>query len=185
MKKILVIVAFLLIAAFIASPVLAIGPELAFEEGNNPNLWFGGGAIHNMRGEAGGNILWFDYYDSAQVYKYSGKWIMADPTSGQGKMNNAIIGTIVTLSTYSTDQAAYISGNPTVNENKWIFLSPDGSGYQFAFSPPNPLSALGPHGSLWWLMYLGPARRDATVASSIVTNYPDGVFWTYNFVVVK
>jgi hypothetical protein len=158
------------------APVMAIGPEQAFDVGNNPNLWIGGGAIHNDHGEAGGNILWYKASSG-----YSGKWLLSDPTSGEGKMNDAIIATISIISQFAADQTAFLSGNPTVNENKWIFLSPDGSGNQFAYSS-GPFAAYGSHGILWWLMFFGPAQRNATQASTIAANYPNGLFWNYNFV---
>ena len=178
MKKTAVVTFVLALSMIVGAiaPVIAIGPEEAFNVGLNPNLWIGGGAVHNNRGAAGGNVLW---YESSKGY--SGKWEMFDTASGQGKMNNAIIATINTLSQFSSDETAYLNGQPTVNENTWIFMSPEGSGNQFQFPSPNPLYALGPHGMIWWFFYLG-FGHSVPFANTVAAEYPNGSFWQYNFV---
>jgi hypothetical protein len=169
-------------------PVLANGPDEAFEVGNNPNLWMSTppmAALHNQRGNAGGNIIWVDIRDKTTgAYLYSEKWNFFDAAAGTGKTNNAIIATIPTLNQFTADNTAYAAGNPTVNDNKWIFLSPEGSGNQYT-SPTLP--ALGAHGMTWWFFF-GSMRMgglSSTAASAAATaiagEYPNGVFWNYNF----
>ena len=161
-------------------PVLANGPDEAFGVGNNPNLWMSAppmAALHNQRGNAGGNIIWVTVVDKTTgASLYSTKWNFFDPSSGGGKMNNAIIATRDTLLQYSADVTAYMSGNPTVNENKWIFLSPEDSGNQYEG-----------HGMVWNFFFGGmlmggmDATDAAAAATAIANAYPNGGFWNYNF----
>jgi hypothetical protein len=81
---------------------------------------------------------------------------------------------------------AYPLGEPTVNENKWIFLSPDGSDYpQYPFGPSG---SYGTHGMLWYYFYVsmrtgglsGPVA--AAGATAAVANYPNGWLWQYNLI---
>ena len=181
MKKAVSIVFVLaLIVIFPAiAPVMAIGPNQAFDVGNNPNLTFDLEALENHRGAALGFVLWHE-----SSLGYSGKWWWFDASEGGGKMNNAIDADIYTLSQYGLDETTWLSGNPTVNENKWIFLSPEGSGNQFQFPDFPPYQAyhlLGSHGMIWWLFYLG-FGNSVTLANFVAANYPDGIFWNYNFV---
>ena len=179
MKKIAVLVLSmaLLIPILSAVPVMAIGPDQAFDVGLNPNLFSLAGALHNERGAAGGNVLWFE-----SSIGYMGKWEFFDAASGQGKMNNAIIasGGLFILQ-YASDETAYLNGQPTVDENKWIFMSPEGSGNQFQFPLPSPLNALGSHGMIWWFFYFG-FGRSVTFANQIAAEYPNGVFYQYTFI---
>jgi len=39
----------LLVMFAVVAPVMAIGPEQAFDVGLNPNLWFASGGVHNGR----------------------------------------------------------------------------------------------------------------------------------------
>ncbi len=178
MKKTAVVVFALALSmmAAVVAPVMAIGPEQAFVVGLNPNLRFAAGAVHIGRGAAGGNVLWYESPNG-----YSGKWEYFDATAGRGKINNAIIATISTISQFPADGNLYLAGKPTVNDNKWIYLSPEGSGNHFQFPLPSPLNALGSHGMIWWLFYLGFGRI-VSVADNAAAQYPNGVFWQYNFV---
>jgi len=145
------------------APAMAIGPWQALEVGNNPNLWVSLGALHNSRGEAVGVVLWAE---SSGVWL---KWSFFDALSGQGKANNAIAATLATLAQFSADVTAHINGEPAVNENKWIYLSQEGSGNQY-----------NGHGMVWWLFYLISGSND--IASYGATRYPNGVYWKYNFI---
>ena len=71
------------------------------------------------------------------------------------------------------DRLAFSSGGETVYENKWIFMSPDGSGFQFT----NP--TYGTHGAVWWFFYFAAGP---TLATIIAARYPNGAYWMYTFV---
>lgn len=155
---------------FLAAPVMAIGPWQAGEVGNNPNLSVSNGGLRDERGEAGGYIVWVQSTNG-----YWLKWLFFDSSSGQGKMNSAIIADIATLAQSSADGLSYANGQNTVNENQWIYLSPDGSGTQYT------VPGLGTHGMVWWLFYAGFGHSVAT-ANDAASRYPNGAFWQYNFV---
>jgi hypothetical protein len=179
-KAIVAVFALALIMVFPAvAPVMAIGPDQSFDVGNNPNLTNALGALQNHRGAALGYVLW---YESSKGF--SGRWLFFDAPEGGGKMKNAIDADIYTLTQGSLDEAALLSGNPTVNENKWIFLSSESSGNQFIF-PDTPayhaLYLLGSHGMIWWLFYFG-FGHSSTLANNVAAAHPDGVFWNYNYV---
>ena len=163
MKKAVVLVSALSIIFMAVAPTMAIGPWHASEVGNNRNLFVSLGALHNTRGEAGTPVLWIETYGFWQ------KWSFFDALSGQGKINNAIPATYETLLQFSSDMTAYVSGGPTLNENKWIYLSPEGSGNQH-----------DGHGMVWWLGYL--ISGDSTIADYIAAEYSNGVYWKYNFI---
>jgi hypothetical protein len=158
----------LLMMSAVVAPAMAIGPWEALEVGNNPNLWVALGALHNSRGEAVGVVVW------TEISGVSLKWSFFDTVSGQGKANNAIVATLSTLAQFSADLNAYMNGEPTVNENKWIIMSPDGSGNQY-FHP-----TYGWHGTIWWLFYIGSGS--SSIASYVASLYPNGVYWMYNFI---
>jgi hypothetical protein len=154
--------ALLMISAAVA-PVMAIGPWQAKDVGKNPNLVTLLGALKNDRGKAVGVVEWFGAQDVLM------KMSFFDTVSGQGKANNAINATISTVAQFFTDFLAYMNGEPTVNENKWIILSPEGSGNQF-----------GGHGMIWWLFNY--TFGNSATADLVASLYPNGVYWIYNFV---
>jgi len=162
-RKLLMLTLMPLVLSVILPQAMAIGPWHAWEVGNNRNLLVSLGALHNMRGEAGTPVLWIETFGFWQ------KWSVFDALSGQGKINNAIPATYETLMQFSDDMIAHMSGNPSVNENKWIYLSPEGSGNQY-----------NGHGMVWWLGYL--ISGDPTIADYIAAEYSNGVFWKYNFI---
>jgi len=179
-KAIVTVFVLALIMIFPAvAPVMAIGPDQAFDVGNNPNLAVVLGLLQNDRGAAQGVVIWVESSKG-----YLGKWEFFDASEGEGRMNNAINAGILTLIQGGLDENAYVSGNPTVNENKWIFLSPEGSGYQFRF-PDTPTYheryLLGYHGMIYWLFYLSFGHTP-TLADDVAAAHPDGIFWNYNFV---
>jgi hypothetical protein len=189
MKKTTIVLGLALLMMFAAvGPVLANGPDEAFLVGNNPNLWMSAppmSALHDSRGNAGGNIIWVEAHDrTTGAYLCSEKWNYFDAAAGAGKMNNAIIATMPTLNQFTADMTAYVAGNPTVNENKWIFMSPEGSGYQYT-STTYP--TLGTHGMIWWFFYGAfragnmPSSAASAAALAVAQAYPNGVFWNYNF----
>lgn len=175
--SLIVLIMALLMTFAAVAPVLAIGPWEAVEVGNNPNLLTILGALKNDRGKAVGVVEWFEA---------SGVWMKMsffDTVSGQGKANNAITATISTVMQFYIDFHAYMDGKPTVNENKWIILSPEGSGNQYQF-PDTPqthnLYLLGSHGMIWWLLaraLKGKVPREKLAGVSLVPNKRH--FYTY------
>jgi hypothetical protein len=172
-RKILVIAVALLAIALFVTPVMAIGPFGA-SDNDNPNFWIDPvGAIWNYRGKAVGNIIWSPQ-PLGQPRTYWSEWRWFDASSGGGKVNNAIAADMSTIGEWVADMAAYANGLPTVNENRWIFLSPE---------PSN-----GPHGMVWRMMYIsylagGMSSADAAEAATFAAaQYPKGVFWRYNFI---
>ena len=168
LNKIRIAVAtFLLIAAMMCTPVLAIGPFQAVDVGNNPNLTalsFPEEVARNWRGEAGGYMNWA----ASDI-----KSMFFDASAGQGKANNAVQANMATLS----EIALELSGDAQLTlENKWIYLSPEGSGNQFTGGP------LGTHGMLWWFTW-GISGHNVAVANQWASLYPDGAFW--QFAIVK
>jgi hypothetical protein len=179
-KKILILTITLLALTMMATPVMAMGPMKALEVGNNPNLKppeTGYGVI-NDRGNAGGGVI--------MVLEPRGVWIKWNwfsASAGKGKFKNAIeagppdVPIFVIL---EADTEAFLNGEETQLENKWIFMSPDGSGKQI----PSPI---GTHGLVFW-MYWGlfggiDAMPDSAIlAAEHAAEFPDGVFWKYNFI---
>ena len=78
------------------------------------------------------------------------------------------------------DIVAFLNGEETQLENKWIFMSPDGSGKQI----PSPI---GTHGMVFWMYWglfggIGAMPDSAIFAAEHAAEFPDGVFWKYNFI---
>jgi len=180
-KKILGIVVVLMAVAMLATPVMAIAPLKALEVGNNPNLEpteTGYDGVINNRGNAGGSII--------TVLGDSGVWIQwnwFNASSGKGKFKNAIEAgppDVPIFDIMDADTEAFANGEETLLENKWIFMSPDGSGKQIS-------SPIGTHGLVFW-MYWGLAGGIAAMPDSAIfaaehaAEFPDGVFWKYNFI---
>lgn len=165
MKKasVLIFALALLMMFMTVAPAIAIGPWQAWEVGNNHNLFVNLGALHNTRGGSGTPVLWVETSGFWQ------KWSFFDALSGQGKANNAIAATYPTLMQFLADWNAYMNGEPTVNENNWIYLSPESSGNQY-----------NGHGMIWCLFF-GISGSNA-IASSVASLYPNGVYWKYNFI---
>lgn len=165
MKKapVLILALALSVMFMTVAPAMAIGPWQALEVGNNPNLFVNLGALHNTRGETGVPVLWVE---TSGIWQ---KWSFFDALSGQGKVNNAIGATYPTLMQFLADWNAYVNGGPTVNENRWIYLSPEGSGNQY-----------NGHGMVWCLFF-GISGSEA-IASFVASEYSNGVYWKYNFI---
>jgi hypothetical protein len=180
MKKKIAGIVFVLIASVMATtvvPVMAFGPWQAFEVDNNPNLDEGIRSLINQRGAAAGNVAWFMMAD---VYQ---KWSYFDAVAGLGKANSAVEADISVVATFLADLFAFGAGESTVNENKWFYLSPEGSGNQYTHSAYG-----GPHGMVYWLTFYASAglgmstanRKIAAAAEAAL--HPDGVYWRYNFI---
>jgi hypothetical protein len=176
MKKWIILVSTLcLLVVFSASPVMAIGPWGALENGNNPNLAVrGGGGLSNFRGGASGSQVWaVSTSDGRSV-----EWKFRDPSDAKGLMNNAYIAHLP-LSTLGQFGGA----DDTIYENKWIYLSGDGgtNADQYAF-PTLPGSALGSHGLLWWFFFFafGANPSSKTMADAMASAYPNGALFMYN-----
>ena len=172
----------LLVLSAAVAPVMAIGPSGAVNN-ENPNFSIDViDAVHNWRGGAVGQILWTPM-PVGQPHTFWSEMRLLDATSGGGKTKNAIAATRSTFAQWMADITAYGSGEPTVNENKWIFLSPDGSGNQDTFGPNG---AYGTHGMVWyWLFisfYTGGYEDPAALASAVAVQFPKGLFWQYNFI---
>jgi len=184
-KATIVILGLALLALSAAvAPVMAIGPSGAVNN-ENPNFSIDViDAVHNWRGGAVGQIIWTPM-PVGQPRTFWSEMRLLDATSGGGKAKNAIAATRSTFAQWVADMTAYGSGEPTVNENKWIFLSPEGSGNQDTFGPNG---AYGTHGMVWyWLFislytggYSGPAAAEG--ASALVVQFSKGLFWQYNFI---
>ena len=167
--------------AMLATPVMAIGPMKALEVGKNPNLTMtvtGYNGVINTRGNAGGNVI--TVLDPRGVWI---KWNWFSASAGKGKFNNAIEAgppDVPIFDILSADTEAFINGEETELENKWIFMSPEGSGKQI----PSPI---GTHGLVFW-MYWGlaggiAAMPDSAIfAAEMAALYPDGIYWKYNFI---
>ncbi len=184
-KTAVLILAFALLTLSVAIvPAVAIGPSGAVDN-DNPNFTIDAiNAIHNFRGEASGQIIWTPM-PVGQPRTFWSEMRLFDATSGEGKIKNAIAAWPSTFGIWSSDITAYGNGQPTVNENKWIFLSPDGSGNQYAFGPSG---AYGIHGMVWYWLYIsyrtgGFSGPDAAAMATVnVAQYPEGLLWKYNFI---
>lgn len=156
-RKIMGIISALTIMTMLATPVMAIGPDNAAEVGKNKNLnGFGGLGVINDN-PSGNTILW-----GAQ-----GRILLSMIASrGEGRINNAIIANMATLSA--------MSNNPDY-VNKWIYLSGDGGTNieQFAFTA-GPYAALGSHGMLFWFTLFTFGSLEA--AQSDALEHPNGVY---------
>ena len=180
-KKILSLVSTILFTVLLIGPVIAVGPTnpTAIEKNENLEIVEGRIGARNYRGEAAGVIA--SWYTSRGFWE---KWRFFDARDGSGKSNNALEGNFVTLGQYSSDKDAFEIGEPTVNENKWIYMSPEGSGAQF----PTPSGTL--HGMVWWLYFLSyfdetdPSTLPYAIskANEIANKFPEGAYWSYDFV---
>jgi hypothetical protein len=152
-RRVLVICVALIALVMLATPVMAIGPKQAAEEGNNPNLAVMFGGVVNKRGAANGTNVW------ASAGNYSVEWKWRDPLEAKGLMNNAldVINTTLLIQ--------YMSGK---YDNKWMFLSGDGAG--------QPNKYMG-HGMLWWF-WRGFTNSSAT-ATAIVSTQPNGALFMH------
>jgi hypothetical protein len=175
----------LLIIGAAAAPVMAIGPFGAMQN-DNPNFSIDPiGAVHNACGKSGVSIIWTPM-PIGGPYTFWSEQRFKIASSGGGQVNNALIADPSTFSQWAADMQAYPLGDPTVNENKWIFLSPDGSDYpQYPFGPSG---SYGTHGMLWFYIFVsmitggvsGPAA--AAGATAAVADYPNGWLWQYNLI---
>jgi hypothetical protein len=181
-KKSIGLISTLFCLAILVVPVLAIGPRKAEEVGNNPNLTLADSRILvNHRGEASGII--YTWYTTKGFWE---KWSFFDANDGQGKSNNVIEFDISTAIQYSADRAAFLIDAPTFNENKWIYLSYDGEPDSFQLADPMGLS----HGAVWWFYFFNyydetdpPTIPIAvSIANAMASAYPNGAYWSYNFV---
>jgi hypothetical protein len=174
-----------LVVVAAVAPVMAIGPHGALHN-DNPNFWIDPiGAVHNLCGKSAVDIIWTPMpLGGPQTFWSEQRFVVA--SSSGGKVNNALIADPSTFSQWAADMAAYPLGNPTVNENKWILLSPDGSDYpQY---PMGPSGSYGTHGMLWYYIYVsmrtgGFSGPDAAAgATAAVADFPNGWLWQYNLV---
>jgi hypothetical protein len=171
MKKWIILISTIcLLAVFSASPVMAIGPWGAYENGDNPNLVLrGGGGLNNYRGEASGSQVWaVSTSDGRSV-----EWKFREPSDAKGLMNNAYIAHLP-LSTLGQFGGA----DDTTYENKWIYLSGDGGTNADQFTSPT----LGSHGMLWWFFFFAfrGTTNDRTMADAMAATYPNGALFMYN-----
>jgi hypothetical protein len=179
-KKILSLVSTILFTVMLIGPVIAIGPTnpTAIEKNENLVIVEGHIGAKNYRGEASGTLA--SWYTSGGFWE---KWKFFDAREGSGKLNNAIEGNFATFGQYSSDKDDFEIGEPTVNENKWIYMSPEGSGVQI----PSPF---GTHGMIWWLYFLSYADENdpstlpyaLSKANEMANTYPEGAYWSYDFV---
>jgi hypothetical protein len=181
-KKFLGFFVGLLAVVMLATPVMAKGPIKALEVGKNPNLETtitGYNGVINIRGKAGGSLITV-LEDDIWV-----QWNWFSASAGKGKMNNAIEAgppDVMIFDIMAADTEAFKNGEETLLENKWIFMSPEGSGKQGPPGSPNP------HGMVYW-MYFGLAMEGGAsvpeafaFAEEHAAMFPDGVFWKYNFI---
>jgi hypothetical protein len=181
-KKILGITLTIFFVAMLAAPVMAVGPTKALDVGKNPNLEptiSGYVGVINNRGNAGGSII--------TVLEESGVWVQWNwfsASAGKGKFNNAIEAgppDVPIFDIMAADSEAFSNGEETLLENKWIYMSPEGSGKQ---GPPgSPFQ----HGMVYWMYWglaggIGAMPDSAIFAEAKAAEYPDGVFWKYNFI---
>jgi hypothetical protein len=182
-KKVLGIAVFLMAVAMLATPVMAMGPTKALEVGNNPNLkptHTGYGAVNDC-GNSGNGII--TVLESGVWIKWN--WFSA--SAGKGKFKNAINAgpappepSVPIFDIMEADIEAFLNGEETQLENKWIFMSPDGSGKQIS-------SPIGTHGLVFWMFWglaggIGAMPDSAIFAAEEAAKSPDGVFWKYNFI---
>ena len=172
MKKEILLISTLMLALMMLSaitPVLAIGPWGALENGDNPNLVLrGGGGLNNYRGEASGSQVWaVSTSDGRSV-----EWKFRDPSDANGLMNNAYIAHLPL-----TTLGQFGGAEDTTYENKWIYLSGDGGTNADQFTSP-----LGTHGMLWWFFYFAfrGTTNDRTMADAMASTYPNGALFMYN-----
>jgi hypothetical protein len=182
-KKILMLTIMLLAVTMMVTPVMAVGPTKALEVGKNPNLkptHTGYGAVNDC-GNSGNGLI--TVLESGVWIKWN--WFSA--SAGQGKFKNAINAgpappepTVPIFVIMEADTQAFLNGEETQLENKWIFMSPDGSGKQIS-------APFGTHGLVFWMFWGIFGGADAMPDSAIfaaeeAAKYPDGVFWKYNFI---
>ena len=183
-KKILMLTITLLAVTMMATPVMAMGPTKALEVGNNPNLKpaiTGIGAVLTCGKSGNGVII---ALDPRGVWI---KWNWFNASIGKGKFKNAINAgpappepSVSIFNIMEADTQAFLNGEETQLENKWIFMSPEGSGKQIS-------SLIGTHGMVfymfWFLAGGAGAMPDSAIFAAIETaKHPDGVFWKYNFI---
>lgn len=183
MKKgaVLILVSTLLMISATVVPVMAIGPFGALDNDNSNFRIDAIGAVHNDCGKSEVTIIWTPM-PLGEPQSFWSEQRFVNASSGGGRVNNALAADLSTFSQWADDMEAYANDEPTVNENKWIFLSPDGSGYQYDFGP------YGTHGMLWFYFYIslrtaglsGPVA--AARATTAIANYPEGRFWQYNLI---
>ena len=174
------IAVFLLAVAMLTTPVMAMGPTKALEVGNNPNLkptLTGNGAVINC-GNSGNTVI--TVLDPRGVWI---KWNWFSASAGKGKFKNAVNAGpappepgVPIFDIMEADTQAFLNGEETQLENKWIFMSPEGSGKQF----------MG-HGMAYWMYWGLAGGMDAMPDSAIfaaeeAAKSPDGIFWKYNFI---
>ena len=163
MKKIAVVV--LALALFMmtsaVAPAIAIGPLKALDVGNNPKF----------RGNVADGVVEMGVAENTILWVSPDGWIFHDAkaTTGQGRMNNALIADISFLIALGVDMETY--------SNRWIFLSGDTSGNTWNHPFDNP--DVGEHGMLYWFatFVFGPAS-----GSRLVAEHPDGIFATWHYV---
>jgi len=166
-KAAVVVLAFALLMMFAAvAPVMAMGPLKAQDVGHNPNLSGapGSGIAHLDGGKSGNTFMFIN----------AGPWegmIFHDckTTTGNGRMNNAIVVTIAVMMDFTV--------HPELYYNEWMFFSGDNSGSQFN----NPIDDpdVGPHGMLYWF---AEKAFGAGYGPAVVAEHPDGVFVNWHFV---
>ena len=184
-NKVLGIAVVLMAVAMLVAPVMAIGPMKALEVGKNPNLTpteTGYNGVINHRGNAGGSVI--VVLDPRGVWL---QWNWFSASAGKGKFKNAINAgpappepSVPIFDIMEEDIVAFLNGEETQLENKWIFMSPDGSGKQI----PSPI---GTHGMVFWMYWglaggIGAMPDSAIFAAEHAAEFPDGVFWKYNFI---
>ena len=154
-KKVFGFAVFMMAAAMLASPVMAIGPWRAAQVSGNDNFFVLYGGLVNNRGAAGDSNVW--------ALSYTGEcwveWKWRDPLEAKGLMNNALTPTTL------TELVSYIGVD---YDNKWIFLSGDASG--------QPNQVMG-HGMFYWLLYYAFGESAAT---GMVIMFPNGALWMHN-----
>ena len=183
-RKILGIAVALIAVTMMTIPVMAIGPTKALEVGNNPNLkptTTGYGAV-NTCGNSGDGVI--TVLDPRGIWI---KWNWFNASIGKGKFNTAINAgpappepSVPIFDIMEADIEAFLNAEETQLENKWIFMSPEGSGKQI----PSPI---GTHGMVFWMFWglAGGANAmpdSAIFAAEETAKHPDGVFWKYNFI---
>ncbi len=184
MKKtaVLTLAMALLIIGAAAAPVMAIGPFGALQN-DNPNFRIDPiGAVHNECGKSDVSIIWTPM-PIGGPYTFWSEQRFKIASGGGGQVNNALIADPSTFSRWAADMQAYPLGDPTVNENKWILLTPDGDDY-----PQYNVGTYGQHGMLWYYFYVSmraggiPKDEAAAGATAAVANYPNGWLWQYNLI---
>ncbi len=159
MRKILIALVFVMIAAILSTPVMAIGPWQATESNDNHFLRLVGDSVVNVRGYGPmGFNAW--YMDNAGNWR---EWRFREVRGDEGLMNSAIVCHLNDVN------PGFLGGEE--NQNTWIYLSGDANGQ------PNQMNG---HGTLYYFMLSLFGQAFANQMASV--EFPNGAFYMYNII---